>query len=134
MRTKILSLVTMFLLGTLSVFAGTRTDKVKVSGNCGMCKDRIEKAAKSVDGVSAADWNKKTKMLEVTFDDSKTDLKKVETAIAAVGHDTELAKATDEAYNDLPSCCQYDRTGADMKTDAKTDKKMDMKTDTAPKK
>lgn len=133
MRTRIFNLVTMFLLGTLSVFAGTKTDKIKVSGNCDMCKSRIEKAAKSVDGVSAADWNKKTKVLELTFDDSKTDVKKVETAIAAVGHDTELVKATDKAYNDLPSCCHYDRAGADAKTEVKSGKKMDMKMDKEPK-
>jgi len=29
---------------------------LKVSGNCEMCKDRIETAAKSVSGVSSADW------------------------------------------------------------------------------
>ena len=134
MKTKILSLVTVLLLGAMSVFAGTKTEKVKVNGKCDMCESRIEKAAKSVDGVSSAEWNKKTKILEVTFDDSKTDVKKVETAIAAVGHDTELVKATDEAYNNLPSCCHYNRSGADTKTDEKAAPKKDMGMDMTPKK
>ncbi len=110
MKTKILSLVAIFMLGAVAVFAGNKTEKFKVYGNCGMCENRIEKAAKAVDGVQSADWNKETKMMEVTFDDSKTDVHKVHMAIAKVGHDTEMHKATEEAYNKLPSCCQYDRS------------------------
>ena len=110
MKTKVLSLVALFILGAVTVFAGNKTEKFKVYGNCGMCESRIEKAAKSVEGVSKADWNKETKMIEVVFDDSKTDVHKVHMAIAKVGHDTEMHKATDEAYNNLPGCCHYDRT------------------------
>ena len=61
MKTKILSLVTLFLLGTVAVFAGHKTEKFKVYGNCSMCEKRIEKAALAVDGVSKADWDKETK-------------------------------------------------------------------------
>ncbi len=77
----------------------------KVYGNCGMCEERIEKAAKSVEGVSAADWDKNTKMIKV--DGSRQEL--VEKAIAKVGHDTENMKAEDQSYNQLPNCCQYSR-------------------------
>lgn len=110
MKTKVLGLITMFLLTTAVVFAGEKTEKFKVYGNCGMCEKRIEKAANSVDGVQSADWNKETKMMEVKFDDSKTDVHKVHMAIAKVGHDTEMHKADDKAYVELPSCCQYDRS------------------------
>lgn len=110
MRTKVLSLVSMFLLGTSMVFAQAKTEKFEVKGNCGMCENRIEKAAKSVDGVSAADWNKETKMLELSFDESKTSVHKVQMAIAKAGHDTPMHKAKDEVYNALPGCCKYDRT------------------------
>ena len=55
---------------------------MKVSGNCGMCKERIEKAATAADGVESAVWDKETKKLTVTVDAySKTALqaiKKVE--------------------------------------------------------
>ena len=110
MKTKVLSLVVLFVLGTFTVFAGEKTEKFKVKGNCGMCEKRIEKAALSVDGVSKADWNKETKMMEVVLDDEKTDVHKVHMAIAKVGHDTEMHKAKDEVYNELPGCCKYDRT------------------------
>lgn len=110
MKAKTFGLVTMFLMTTIVVFAGNKTEKFKVYGNCGMCETRIEKAAKTVDGVSKADWNKATKMMEVTFDDAKTDVHKVHMAIAKVGHDTEMHKAKDEVYNELPGCCKYDRS------------------------
>lgn len=110
MKTKVLSLVALFMLGAFSVFASNKTGKIEVKGNCGMCESRIEKAAKSVEGVSKADWDKETKKMEVTFDDTKTDLDKIEVAIAKVGHDTPKLKASTEVYNKLPGCCKYDRT------------------------
>lgn len=110
MKTKVLGLVSLFLLGTSMVFAQAKTEKFEVKGNCGMCKNRIEKAAKSVDGVTTTDWNQETKILEVSFDESKTSVHKVQMAIAGAGHDTPMHKATDEVYNELPGCCKYDRT------------------------
>ena len=109
MKTKVLSIVVLFMFGAIAVFAANKTESFKVYGNCEMCKARIEKAAKSVDGVSVADWNVETKMLALTFDDSKTDVHKVQEAIAKVGHDTDMHKSTDEAYNKVAGCCKYER-------------------------
>ncbi len=110
MKTKVLSLIALFVMGAVTVFAGNKTEKIKVYGNCGMCEKRIEKAVNAVEGVSKADWNKETKMLEVTFDDTKTDIHKVHMAVTKVGHDTDMHKATDAEYDNLPGCCKYDRT------------------------
>jgi copper chaperone CopZ len=74
-----------------------------------MCETRIEKAVLAIDGVTAADWNKETKMIEVSFDESKTDLEKIQKAIADAGHDTDKYSASDETYNKLPGCCHYER-------------------------
>ncbi len=109
MKTKVLSLVAMFFLGTFAVFAQSKTESFLVNGNCGMCEKRIEKAALAVDGVSKADWNKETKNLEIVYDTSKTNTDKVEVAVAKVGHDTKNHKAKDEVYDKLPACCKYDR-------------------------
>ena len=123
MKTKVLSLAALFMMGALSVFAGNKTEKIKVYGNCGMCEKRIEKAAGAVDGVSKADWDKETKMLQVTFDDAKTNIHKVHMAVAKAGHDTGMHKAKDEVYNDLPGCCKYERPKASTKMEGSMEKK-----------
>lgn len=113
----------MFLIGTIGLFAQAKTEKFEVKGNCGMCEKRIEKAAKSVDGVTAADWDKETKMVEVSFDDSKTDIHKIHMAIAKAGHDTNMHKASDETYEKLPACCKYDRSDSGEKSGGDHDHK-----------
>lgn len=80
---------------------------IKVEGLCDMCKDRIEKTALKSTGVSSASWDKKTKVLHLNFDSSKTSLSVISSAIAKVGHDTEQHKADDKIYDALPSCCKY---------------------------
>jgi len=115
MKTRILSIVALFMFGVMAVSASNKTESFKVYGNCEMCKTRIEKAAKSVEGVSVADWNAETKMIALTFDDSKTDVNKVQQAIAKVGHDTDMHKATDEAYNKIADCCKYERVKTETK-------------------
>lgn len=97
----------------LSAQAGVKTtaqksETFKVWGNCGMCKDRIEKAVKT-EGVSSASWDEKTKMLTVSFDPSKTNLDALGKKLALVGHDTEKFKAEDKVYSTLPGCCKYER-------------------------
>lgn len=106
----------MMLVAGILIFSMTalfanevKTEKIKVYGNCGMCKSRIEKAAKAVKGVTKATWDDEDAMLTVTFDDTKTTTLLIEEAVAKVGHDTDNAKAADKTYNALPGCCQYDR-------------------------
>lgn len=79
-----------------------------VRGNCGMCKNTIEKAANSVEGVTAANWDKDKKKIDISFDSSKTDAMAIHNAIAASGYDTEKVAGNEEAYKNLPGCCQYD--------------------------
>ncbi|MBK6346366.1 MAG: heavy-metal-associated domain-containing protein [Bacteroidales bacterium] len=78
-----------------------------VSGNCEMCKDRIEKAAISVKGVDTAVWDVDSKKIAVKFYGSETDVNALQKAIALVGHDTEKYKAENDIYDGLPSCCKY---------------------------
>jgi copper chaperone CopZ len=110
MKTKMMSLVAVWILGAVTLSAQTeKKEKFEVAGNCGMCETRIEKAANAVEGVSAADWDKETKMIEVTFNPDKTNVDKVQMAIAEVGHDTPLHKASNEVYDKLPGCCKFER-------------------------
>ena len=89
-----------------SNMAATKTETVKVWGNCDLCKARIEKAAK-IEGVNKAEWNIETKMLTLVYDPSKVKSDDVQKKIAGVGHDTEKFKADNKAYNALPGCCKY---------------------------
>lgn len=43
-----------------------------VKGSCDMCKERIEKAAKGVNGVLSAHWDKDTQMIHLQYDPQKT--------------------------------------------------------------
>ena len=74
-----------------------------------MCEKTIEKAAQSVEGVKSADWNKETKIMEVSFDQKKTDVDKIHLAITKVGYDTDKHKAATTDHMGLPGCCQYER-------------------------
>ncbi len=79
-----------------------------VRGNCGMCKNTIEKAANGVEGVASANWDVYKKKIDVSFDDSKTDAMAIHNAIATSGYDTEKVVGSEEEYKDLPECCKYD--------------------------
>lgn len=80
-----------------------------VEGNCGMCKERIEKAAMAINGVNQATWNVDNKTLSLDIDKTKTSLEKVSLSVAKAGHDTALDKASHPTYQSLPGCCQYQR-------------------------
>jgi len=43
------------------------------------------------------------------LNEEKTTILAVKTAIAKVGHDTDVVKAIVETYDELPGCCQYER-------------------------
>lgn len=86
----------------------TKTETVKIYGNCGMCEKTIETAA-AVKGTAKADWNKDTKLAQITFDGSKTNSDEVLKRIALAGYDSDKFNAPDEVYAKLPSCCQYER-------------------------
>lgn len=108
MKTKVLVFMAGLLLIGMGAFAaGKKTEKIEVSGACGMCKTRIEKAASGVEGVKAAEWDKKSQELKVTFDEKKTSVEAIQKAVVAVGHDSGKMKADDKVYNALPGCCKY---------------------------
>jgi len=85
-----------------------KTDSIKVWGNCGMCKETIEKAAKSA-GAKTANWNEDTHQLSVEYAEKKTNALKIQQAIAKAGYDTQDVKGSDAAYNKLHGCCKYER-------------------------
>ena len=88
------------LMGTETSFA--------VKGNCKMCKKTIETSALSLDGVHKANWDVKTKQINLVYDEQLVELMTIHNTIAASGYSTELVDLNQEAYDNLPLCCQYD--------------------------
>ncbi|MCB0398555.1 MAG: heavy-metal-associated domain-containing protein [Winogradskyella sp.] len=105
---KQLTLILALLITTVT-FAQNKNAKasMEVDGVCGMCKERIEKAAIRTKGVKSAVWSIETHELKLIYDERKTDLKTIAQKIADVGHDTKEIKATDEAYDAVHPCCRY---------------------------
>ena len=109
---KSIALIIGLLLISISIFAQKpkyQKENFKVWGNCEMCKTTIEKAVKLVDGVKTARWNVVNGKMKVKFNTEETTIEQIHKAIAAVGYDTEILKATDESYNKLHYCCKYER-------------------------
>lgn len=103
--------IAIFAMISSTLFAQTtteKTDTIKVYGECGMCKNRIQKTLK-IDGISSAVWDVDTKMLTVTYNPATITNDVIQQKIAAVGHDTEKYKADDKVYDQLPGCCHYER-------------------------
>lgn len=80
---------------------------LNVKGSCEMCKERIENAAKSVEGVSFASWDIEKQEVHLNFDPEKTSTDEIAKVIAEAGHDTDKYKAEQSVYDALPSCCKY---------------------------
>lgn len=82
---------------------------IPVAGVCGMCRARIKKVTRNIEGVVESDWDEDTQILTVKYDKALTNTQALEEAVAAAGHDTKNVKAPDDVYDNLPACCFYDR-------------------------
>ena len=107
---KIVSIIAAMILSISFSFAQStvKTENIKVWGNCGMCKSKIEKSAKQA-GAKSADWNEDSKILKVSYAADKTSNAKIQQAIAKTGYDTQDYTADNTAYEKLHGCCKYDR-------------------------
>ena len=110
------NLILIAIISFLGFTAEAQTKKNKklkytteVNGNCEQCKKRIEKAAFGVPGVKTASWDVSTHQLSVILNEEKSSTKDLNMAVAKAGHDTKEVKATDTDYNNLHSCCKYER-------------------------
>lgn len=109
---KFFSLTALFTAVSIIAMAQSKTETFKVSGNCGMCKSKIEKSAKAA-GASEASWDADSKDLTVTYSSSTTNAAKIQQKIADAGYDNVAFKSTMEAYNKLPGCCKYEKSSMD---------------------
>ena len=86
------------------------TTTFKVSGNCEMCKSKIEAALKKNAAIQSSNWDVTTKILTVTYNPHSISIDQIHQLVANVGYDTDKVKATDASYKALPGCCKYKRS------------------------
>ncbi|HMQ68843.1 MAG TPA: heavy-metal-associated domain-containing protein [Ignavibacteria bacterium] len=87
--------------------AGDKTIEISLpSIQCGMCVKTIKNTLSSLEGVIKTEIDLKEKTATVTFDESITDIEKIEGAINSAGYDTQDKPADPEAYNSLHECCK----------------------------
>lgn len=123
MKTNNLILSTVVLaLPACSSIPNAQEADVLINGNCDMCEETIEKAALQ-EGVAEADWDQDTRHATVIYDSTRTNLNAVLQRIAAAGYDNQGFVAPDSAYDELPECCQYTRTGRNVDPPKPEDKR-----------
>jgi hypothetical protein len=108
---SLLSMIAIILLSTTISFAqfkNSKTETLKVYGNCGMCKTKIEKAG-TQKNISKTVWSEETAMATITYDAKKTNADAILKKIALVGYDSDNFLAPDAVYKKLHGCCKYER-------------------------
>lgn len=100
--------ITMLSITTFAQIKNSKTETLKVYGNCEMCKEKIEKAG-TQKNVSKTVWNDETAMATISYDSKKTTSDAILKKIALVGYDSESFLAPNAVYAKLPGCCKYDR-------------------------
>ena len=73
----------------------SKTETVKIYGNCGMCETTIEKAG-NLKKTAEVDWNKDTKIATITYDEKKTNQDEILKRIALSGYDSDKFLAPDD--------------------------------------
>lgn len=108
MKIKLFFTFLLVAFTTTFSFAQAKKETIKVWGNCGMCQQRIEGAAKKA-GATSASWDSDNLQLVVEYDANETNNTKIQKAIAKVGYDTQDFTGDDKAYSKLHGCCKYER-------------------------
>jgi copper chaperone CopZ len=79
---------------------------VQTNAQCGDCKDRIETALNQSKGVVYAELNLETKVVEIKYNNKKTDVATLKKKLTLLGYDADDQKADPIAQKALPLCCQ----------------------------
>lgn len=113
--------ITLFVIMAFADVSAQKATKeelsIKVSSQCSMCKETIEKALAFEKGVVNATLDLETDIVKVVYKSSKTTPEKIRKAISEIGYDADDVPANKEAYNNLPDCCkkpedqQHDHSG-----------------------
>jgi copper chaperone CopZ len=98
-------LIALLMVCTVGAYAKTITETFLVKGECGLCKEKIEKAL-DIPGISFAEWSTETKMLTIRYNDKKVSATDIHTTISKLGYATDKMEADKEGQAALDSCCK----------------------------
>lgn len=99
--------IRMFIFSSLLCCTGSwRHAEIQVSGNCEMCREKIEAALK-IPGVQRANWSAESKILELYYDESSITMATIRRKLADTGYDSDSLRAADSVYSQLHECCRY---------------------------
>ena len=84
--------------------------RIKIEiGDCKECNRKLEKSLIRINGIESVEFLKKSKTLNIVYDPLGITEAEIHQKIADLGYNTELVKATEDAYNKLMECCKYER-------------------------
>lgn len=106
-KAKIFGIFLMFLTAVIFVYSKDFIKaELKTTAQCEMCKERIEKHLKDIEGINYIDLDIETAICSVSYDSTKISLDKIRKEISLVGYDADDVKADKIAYKKLPKCCK----------------------------
>lgn len=99
--------VMLFITGSLTAqTAKTNEVDIKVSSQCSMCKETIERTLAFEKGVTKSNLDLETHTVKVTYKVGKTTPDAIKKAISFAGYDADEIVADPKAYSKLSDCCK----------------------------
>lgn len=93
----------------------TNATAIRTNAVCDMCKKTIETELVYEKGVKAVELDLEHNLILVDFDAKRTDLKRIEHAIAALGYAANDTPPDTVARKNLPECCRKEGCGLPAK-------------------
>lgn len=102
------NLILLLFVSMSSFIFAQKPGQVAIQTNalCGDCKERIETTLNQTKGVIYAELDLQTKVVQVKFKASKTDVATLQEVLTSIGYDADDQKADAVAQKNLPLCCQ----------------------------
>lgn len=106
---NVLMLLVIIGLSACGIANGQSSKKIisiQTNAQCGECKERIEEELNYTGGITYAELNLDTKIVEVKYNSSKISADEVKKVISDLGYNADEVKADTQAQSALPKCCQ----------------------------
>ncbi|HOI87332.1 MAG TPA: heavy metal-associated domain-containing protein [Lentimicrobium sp.] len=115
-----IAVLAVVLSGSLSAQESGKAEvDIKVSSQCSMCKETIERTLAFEKGVLSSSLDLETHTVKVVYRPGRTSPDKIRKAISKAGYDADELAADPKAYKKLPDCCkkpedrEFDHSGHD---------------------